>query len=393
MLLSFGGQLFGEICGRALAPIARDAGEDGGSDAGFEDAGTGCELFSYTNNGFERFIHPFTDNRERILLHLSELGAALLDDGGFEIRSLKDGMLLQRHWLSGTVEPKGVVYSALGEPWFLMQEPSGTSLMRVLDAGVARLQSLDASVSWLALDETSTVFMGGPERLGYSQFDDAGSLQSPRWAANGPVAAETLSAGFGTAFFGNSQFVATSNDGGLLTSVSWLDDAGQPLRVESRFSLMAQGRAVVFFKQCPTPMSSCLAEDQQLRMRTFNANTGEMLSDFPVAPPRTLAQVVEASMLEVPGFPPGVAALVRLDLDGGAQTYLELSVGSRGGLKCPLPPHSDVVAAAFGGGYLWTYLKRGDGPFVLEAYRIEELPISSRDGPMADGRYGQRRAR
>jgi hypothetical protein len=408
MLLSFAGQLFGEVCGLALPLIPRDGGllPDGGAiDAGFLDGGFGCGLFSYTNNGFERFTQPFGDVRERAFLHVSIQGAALLDDGGLEVRSTANGQLRLLASLPGPVAAKGVASAVRGEPWVLATLPDAgatddggavglSRLLRLSDAGQLEpvAADLDASVSLLALDELGNAWVAGPDVAGYVAFDDAGLAADPRWSKVAPPLTTTLATGGGFAFAGSTQFVASAGDGGLIMSPGWLDDAGQPLRVQERVSLVSRDRAFVFYRQCPAPMS-CPAQDEELHLRELALATGEVLDDARVSPPFRDARVVEASLLDLTGFPPGVAALIQLHLDGGAAAYLQLTVGSAGELNCPLPEASDVAAAAIGSGYLWAYVNRDGGPYTLEAYPLTGLPLSTTAWPQADAIAGQRRAR
>lgn len=401
MLLSYAGQLFGEICGLPRAPVPLDGGvlDDGGvADGGFGDGGFGCALLSYTNNGFERFMQPFPDGLERRLLHIGNVGAALLDaDGGLEVRSLGNGQVRYAVPLPGDVAPRGVASAVRGEPWLLVSVPDGGEAFitrAVLDAGLEAVTSgLDASVSLLALDEAGNAWVSGAQVVGYVAFDDAGLGVEPKWTAAAAPLTQTLATGSGYAFAGSTQFVGSAADAGLIISPSWLDDAGMPLRVQERFSLLSRERAFVFYRQCPASMMSCVAEDEQLRLRSLELSTGAVVDDAPVSPPRFDARVVEASLLDLVGFPPGVAALIQLHRDGGASAYLELTVGSQGDLTCPLPFGSDVAAAAIGSGYLWAYVSRDGGTYTLEAYPLTGLPLAGNAWPLADGIAGQRRAR
>jgi len=399
MLLAFAGQLFGEVCGLRLPPVPLDGGvsADGGwLDGGFADGGLGCALFSYTNNGFERFTVRFLDGRERAFAHLANSGAALLDDGGLELRSLGTGALLSRYELPGPVGPKGIASSARGAPWLLaaVEDGGGAVLVRVEDGGLEPLAALDASVDRLALDEQGNAWVAGAALAGFVEAGDGGVLAEPRWFATAPSATGTLATASGYALVGSTQFIGSAPDAGLIASPGWLDDAGQPLRVHERFNLLSQGRAVVFYGRCPAPLMSCAPEDDQLRMRAFRLETGEVLDDAAIGPPRFAARVVEASMIELAGFPPAVAALVQLHADAGiASAYLQLTVGSMGDLTCPLPDNSDVAAASIGNGMLWAYLNRDGGAYLLEGYPLTGLPLGTSGWPLADGIAGQRRAR
>lgn len=405
MLLSFGGQLFGEVCGLPLAPLVpvrpdagtsdagpSDAGADAGSpDAGRFDAGFGCALISYTNNGFERFATPLGDGRERALLHVSNLGAVMLDaDGGIEVRSLATGDLRFGVFaLPGAVVPRGVASSIRSDPWVVVTTDAGSTLVRIdSDAGVEALLSLDASTPLLALDENGSAWLWG-DRLGVVMFDDAGLALAPQWQDTPDAATLTLAATQGVAFAGNTYL----SDAGFLHAQNWVDDAGIPLRVQERFTLLAQNRAVVFYRTCTRPLISCLPEDEELRLRAVSLLTGEVLDDARVAPPQLDARVVEASLLDLTGFPPGVAAVVQLRRDAGANALLQLTVGSMGDLSCPLPFGSDVAGAAIGNGYLWAYVNRDGGAYALEAYPLTGLPLTTSAWPLADGLSGQRRAR
>lgn len=398
MLLSYAGQLFGQVCGLPLPAVRVDGGftDDGGVvDAGFTDGGFGCALFSYTNNGFERFTERFTDERERALAHVANLGAVLLDDGGLEVRSLGNGKLLRHVPLPAAVHPKGIASSLRGEPWLLLQrEDAGSTLARVEDGGLDEVAALDASVQLLALDEQGSAWVSSPTLAGYVAFDDAGQALEPGWAVAAPALTTTLATSGGYAFAGSTQFIASASDAGLIVSPSWLDDAGQPLRVQDRVSLLSRDRAVVFYRQCPFAMMSCAPAEEQLRIRMLSLSTGDLLDDAPVSPPRFDARVVEASLLELVGFPPGVASLVQLHGDGGvASAYLHITIGSMGDLVCPLPKDTEVAAAAIGSGHLWAYVSRDGGTFALEAYPLTGLPLSGSGWPLADGIAGQRRAR
>ncbi len=397
MLLPFAGMLFGELCGQRLPLVALDGGfdADGGAlDGGFTDGGFGCALFSFTGNGFERFRVTFPDGHERAFLHLSSSGAALLDDGGLELRSLGTGELLTRYALAGAVSPKGVASTERGTPWLLEVAPDGgTWLVRASDAGLETIASLDASVGRLALDEQGGAWVSSDTLAGYIAIGDAGLLE-PRWFATAPALTDTLATGSGFAVAGSAQFIASAPDAGLVTSPAWLDDAGMPLRVQERFNLAAQGRAVVFYGLCPAPLMSCAPEDDQLRMRAFLLSTGAIVEDVAIAPPRFGAQVVEATMIDLPGFPGAVGTLIQTHHDAGvASAYLQLSVGGRGDLVCPLPPRTDVAAAAIDNGVLWAYLSRDGGTYRLETYLLTGVPLETTGWPLADGLSGQRRAR
>ncbi|MBL8956042.1 MAG: hypothetical protein JNK82_35030, partial [Myxococcaceae bacterium] len=393
MLLSFAGQLYGERCGLPLPRVPLDGGlsEDGGAlDGGFADGGFGCALFSYTGNGFERFTARFPDERERALVHVANSGVGLLDDGGLELRRLDDGGLWARHELPGLVSTKGVASSARGLPWVLAREgDAGSVLARVEDGGLVTVASLDASVDRLALDENGNVWVAGELVAGFIEAGDGGLLAEPRWFVVAPSATDTLATASGFAVTGSTQFIASASDGGLVASPAWLDDAGQPLRVHERFNLAAQGRAIVFYGQCPVPMMSCPREDDQLRLRAFSMATGGVDDDVAIGPPRFAAQVVEATTLELPGFDPAVAALVQLHSDSGvASAYLQLTVGSQGDLTCPLPPNSDVAAASMGSGIMWVYLSRDGGTYRLESYPLTGLPLGASGWPLAEGTSG-----
>jgi hypothetical protein len=409
MLLSYAGQLFGEVCGLALPLVPLDGGtsSDGGAlDGGFADGGHGCGLFSYTNNGFERFTQPFGDERERAFLHVGNLGAALLDDGGLELRSLATGQLAVQLSLPGSVSPKGVANAPRGEPWLLLSLPDGgaassdggaaglSRLVRLGDGGAleAVTADLDAKVSLLALDEQGNAWLSGSDVAGYIAFDDAGTAAPPRWSSIAPPLTTTLATGGGFAFVGSTQFIASAYDGGVIMNPSWLDDAGQPLKVQERMSLVSSERAFVFYRHCTAPIS-CPADDEELRLRELSLSTGEVLDDARLSPSFGDPRVVEATLLELAGYPPGVAALIQLHRDGGAAAYLQLTVGSAGDLTCPLPEASDVAAAAIGSGYLWAYVNRDGGAYALEAYPLTGLPLSTTAWPLADGIAGQRRAR
>ncbi len=397
MLLSYAGQLFGQVCGLALPPIRLDGGlEDGGFvDAGFIDGGLGCALFSYTNNGFERFTEAFTDERERAFVHVANSGAFLLDDGGLELRSLGTGRVLTQLPLPGPVHPKGVAF-AQREPWLLVQAPdAGSTLWRLTDGGLETLSALDASVQLLALDEASNAWVASSDLAGFVPFDeDGGRLLEPTWTAVAPAVTTTLATAGGVALAGSSQFVASAPDAGVIPSPSWLDDAGVPLRVQERITLMARDRAAVFYRQCPSPLMSCAPQDEQLRVRIFASRTGQVVDDSAVSPPRFDARVVEAAMIDLPGYPLGVVSLVQLHSDAGiASAYLQIAIGSEGELICPLPRDSEVAAAAIGSGYLWAYVSRDGGTWGLEAYPLTGLPVPLSGWPLADGVAGQRRAR
>src|SRR5205823_7025608 len=102
----------------------------------------------------------------------------------------------------------------------------------------------------------------------------------------------------------------------------------------------------------------------------------------------------EASMVEVPGYPPSAVVLVQLHPDGGIPAaYLQLALGGADDLICQLPPASDVAAATIGGGYLWAYVQRDGGAYSLEAYSLTGVPLSTEGWPLAEGIAGQRRSR
>jgi hypothetical protein len=137
---------------------------------------------------------------------------------------------------------------------------------------------------------------------------------------------------------------------------------------------------------------SCPAEDEELRLRALSLSSGDVLDDAQVSPPRFDGRVIEATLLDAVGPTTGFAALVQTSTDAGGAAFLQLGLGSDPSLTCALPEGSDVAGAAFGGGYLWAYLRR-DGGFVLESYPLTGLALAADAWPVADGIAGQRRAR
>src|SRR5262249_32501885 len=123
---------------------------------------------------------------------------------------------------------------------------------------------------------------------------------------------------------GNRQLI--EEDGGTLATLDWTDDAGEPLRVLERFTLMSAQRASAFYKRCPQPLSSCVPEQEQLWARTVSTATGETLEEVLLAPAGRDSTIVEAAMLDIPSYPPGVLTLVQQHSDAGANAYLRLAL-------------------------------------------------------------------
>ncbi len=281
MLMTFGGEIFGEVCALPLDPPdagdggldagnASDAGLDGGDggasdggptlDAGAPPDGGTCALISYTENGFERFTAKFDDTRERAFLHAANPGVALLEPSSdlttasLEVRSLGDGTLRSRVDFSGAVVPGGVAADSNGTPWALVADgDGGTHLMLVTDGGARSLVALDGSVQLLALDERGGAWVSGPAfgtaaRL-FVLADGGLSQDSVDWLSAPDAATFTLATTELSGVVGNRQLF--DPDAGLVATFDWTDDAGEPLRVQERFSLMSAQRSVIFYKACP----------------------------------------------------------------------------------------------------------------------------------------------
>jgi hypothetical protein len=402
MLLSFAGELFGEICSLPL-PVP-DAGLSDGRtlDAGARDGGlTGdggtCALISYTNNGFERFTEKFADGRERALLHIALTGAAMLDDAGLELRSLANGAVLSRVELPGPVVPSGIASSSASEPWAVASVDGGTLLVRVIpDGGMQPLATLGQPLQLLGLDEAGGAVMSSPSAGTVAWVPsalDGGVTPAAAWAEPAPDAATATLAT--TNFFAgvhNRQLVR-QDDAGIIATLDWTDDAGQPLRVLERFSLMSGLRTSAFYKLCPHPLMSCLPEQEELWLRSVSTVTGQIVEDARLAKNGADSAVVEAALLDLAGFPPGVLTLVQLHTDAGPNAWLRLALNGVSDLACPFPPGSDIAGATIGGGLLWAYVQRDGGPWALEAYPLSGVSPSFSGWPLADGISGQRRAR
>jgi hypothetical protein len=407
MLLSFASELFGEICALPVpvpdagATDAGDAGDAGAADAGDggadpTDGGT-CALISYTSNGFERFTQKFVDQRERALLHIANKGAALLDaDGGLELRSTATGSLIWRVELPGSVLPRGVASSAAGDPWAVVgTSDGGALLMRAVDGGVQPLADLGAPGQQLALDERGGAWFASTSAgtIGWLPgLNDGGIFPSPLWTASAPDAATaTLATATFEAVPGNRQLFA--DDAGVIATFDWTDDAGEPLQVLERFTLMSTQRTSIFYKLCPQPLMSCNPGDEELWVRSFSMQTGDIVDDVRLAQSGSTSSVVEAALLDLTPFPPGVLTLVQLHSDAGDSAVLRLALAGSSDLACPLPPNSNIAGATIGDGKMWIYVQRDGGPFALEVYDLTGVNLAGIGWPEADSVSGQRRAR
>jgi hypothetical protein len=354
-----------------------------------------CALVSYTNNGFERFTQKLLDHHERAFVHVSNSGAVMLDDAGLELRSLADGTLRWRLELPGTVSPRGVASAANADVWVVTSADGGSTLWRAADAGLGPLASLAPPHELLALDEAGGAWLASSPNgvlTWIPSAGDGGLLASPSFSVSAPDAAtNTLATTTFEGFVGNRQLFGS--DAGLITTLDWTDDAGEPLRVVERFSLMSQQRASAFYKACPQPLMSCAPEDEQLWVRSISMQTGEVLEEDLLAQSGNVSTLVEAALLDLGGFPPGVLAVVQLHGDAGDSASLRLALNASSDLACPFPAHSDIAGAAIGGGFVWIYVERDGGPYALEAYPLSGISPNAQGWPLADGIAGQRRAR
>src|SRR5207248_11208891 len=67
---------------------------------------------------------------------------------------------------------------------------------------------------------------------------------------------------------------------------------------------------------CPQPLMSCQSEQKELRARSVSLSNGAPLDDVRIARAGAHSELIEASLVEVAGYPPSVVVLVQLHVDG-----------------------------------------------------------------------------
>src|SRR5262249_50757809 len=158
---------------------------------------------------------------------------------------------------------------------------------------------LGVPLELLALDEAGGAVLSSASASTFAwvpSAHDGGLRVGAAWSVAAPDASTSTLA---TASF----IVAAHNrqlfrdDGGLVGTFDWTDDAGQPLRVLERFTLMSGQRATAFYKLCPHPLTSCAPEQEQLWLRSVSTSTGQIVEEALLAQNGADSTIVEAALL------------------------------------------------------------------------------------------------
>lgn len=403
-IVSQSGNVFFQLCalpGLDAGPRdgGADAGADGGADAG-DDAGTPfdggfCALASYTGTGFERWTARYPDLTSRKLVHAGLRGVVLLQPDALEVRSLSTGLPV-RVPFDGEVVPRGIAQTADLELWALVTSAdAGTRLLRygvAGDAGPDGEVVLDAGVSLLAIDEAGTAWLYHPDggTLGWLRPETPDAGWTLQWVNAGPavgngslITAEgRVLAGAASLFF--------ADDGGV-RAFTWLSDAGAPLDLLERPTVAGEGGGVVFYRECESPMTSCLDLDKVTWAHAYSLVDGAFLWRVRVLPAGVPGRLEEVALA---GIKPGaMATLVQVSLDGGSQVFLEGFADGKRVLLCAMPEGTRLGGAVFTSGALHTLATHHNGPWQLESYDLGAAPVLLSGWPQADGVSGQRRAR
>ncbi len=386
------GNVFFQLC---QLPPPPDAGSDGGTDGGpdgGDDAGTPsdagyCALASFTGTGFERWTAYYGDPIARRLIQVSPRGVVLLQPGALEVRLLSTGAptLIP---LEGQAVPRGIAQGAQLELWALVGSDAGTRLLRWGDGGLLPSVPLDAGVSLLAVDENGSAWLYSPEggALGGLQASSDGGW-SLQWRTPG-VGVSSLTVSEGVVVAGGRHVLRT-DDGGLL-SYPWVSSSDAGLELLERPMVTGDGAGLAFYKECSSPVMSCLDADKATWVQAFSLADGAFLWRAQVLPEGVAGRVEEVALT---GIKPGaVAALVQVSFDGGSQAFLEGFADGKRLLRCAMPEGTVLGGAVFTTGSLHILVTR-DAGWLLESYDVGALPLLNQGWPQADGISGTRRAR
>lgn len=392
-LLAEQGNVYFTVCApQLLAPAAPDAGPadagdagvaDGGADAGLLDAGAldagpprdaGCALVSYTFNGIDRWRAELGLDGGA-LVHVTAEGVGVLRGGVLELRSRTTGAVRLTTALA-PLSPRAV--AAQGRAlFFLTRTDAGLALARLEDAGTT-LVPLPFAAQALALDQAGTPwFLDGEGSALLVPLSDGGVRPVGLDAG-----AADLCVAEGAAVAGPEHVLLT--DGGL---VHLAFDAGER-GLEP--ALAGGGAGVAFFRQCPEPLSSCLAGDEALWVHAFSLDDGRVLWRAAVAPKAELARVVDAELL-VQGAGSVLTVSNQRD-DAGGHAYLDAYARGQQVLRCEFLPDTELLGAVAVPGRLVATV-RHDAGVTLETFELRPLEPAGSAWPRFHGVGGSRAAR
>ena len=207
------------------------------------------------------------------------------------------------------------------------------------------------------------------------------------WRLAGP-GVSALATAEGTVFAGARYFFPAGDAGSV--SFPWLSDAGFPVDLEERPVLMGQGAGLALYRECVSPVTSCLEIDKATWGQAFSLIDGQFLWKVKVLPAGAPAHLEEVVLT---GLRPGAfGALVQESFDGGAQAFLEAFADGKRVLNCPFPEGTLLGGAVFSSGNLHALVNR-DAGWLLETYDLANAPLLTSGWPQADGLSGTRRAR
>jgi hypothetical protein len=386
-LVENNGALYFSVCGvsppSASAGQDSDAGRDG--DAGFDsdgglDAGPFCALVSYTSTGFERFVTPLAADENARVLSADLTRVTVASDAQVSVFSPTKGQRLE------ALNPPPLSGSSLATSadftlsW-LAAEDGGTALYSVTDGGTFKVATLPGSFSALAIDPNGSRWASANDGRLWALRSDGGIFET-----RADAGASEFSVAQNLLALGSSHLLTLSGD--TVTEQRFAPTAGryEPL---TRETLLSAESAVVFFEQCPNPLTSCVSSVRELWVRAVDSKTGAVKWDAPVGSPSTNTVLRDAVMVAVPGA--GVAAVTSSEQLGIVKTELTAIVdGTRLGacaVDAPgivksvrLTPTQLVVSA------------ESDAGVKLYAYPLGAFPYRFDGWPTFAGQSGQRRA-
>jgi hypothetical protein len=346
----------------------------------------GCGLVSFTTNGFERYVSTFDDGLPREVVQTGAVSVVLRRDGGYEQLDARTGA----HGAGLATEVVPVASSADGVLYAVLPRSGGAEVLALADGGVVEDRLYAEPFEAWALDEAGARWgwaSAGGSLVRSTPLPDGG-LAVTRFALDaGPgslvTAAGQLVVGFDT-------LAAPLDDGGLQVTALDLVDGGVLLQPEP---WLEAGLVSALVGVCPSPLTSCPAEQQTVTLRVAQVRTGARFFETPLWPVDAGVDTAWQSMLPLAN---GVwAGLVRASVDGGAGVRSDLVVVNDAGvlLDCPLPEASARVEAALMlSGFLYTLSHDADGGGRLEAWPLKQLPVSGSGWPVVGGLGGQHRA-
>ncbi len=394
-ILVHNGNIFFQLC---ALPAAPDAGLDGGlSDAGVLDGGASdggtfdggfCALASFTGTGFERWTARYPDAAARRLIQVGGRGVVLLESGALEVRLLSTGVATLVPF-DGEVVPRGVAQGSELELWALVNSDAGARLVRWIDGGPIDAVPLGGGASLLAIDELGAAWVYSPDggALGWIQSNGDAGGWSQQWQNVG-TGIDSLTVNQGRVQAGGRHFLRV-DDGGLIT-YPWLSDAGAPQELVPRPFVMGDGAGLAWYRECFSPVMSCLDLDKDTWVQAYSLSDGHFLWKTKVLPAGAPGRIEEVAMT---GLDPGaVATLVQISLDGGSQAFLQGFADGKRVLLCAMAEGTVLGGAVFTAGSLHALVTH-DGGWLLETYDMGALPLLTTGWPQADGISGTRRSR